>query len=75
MVCLPEIFNVVSIETHKDHRGKGYATELTSGLVAKCLEFTNNVCLTVFADNLSALRVYEKIGFSIEEERMWIDCD
>ncbi len=74
MVCLPEIFNIVSIETHKDHRGKGHATELTSGLVEKCLEFTNDVCLTVFADNAPALRVYEKLGFRIKEDRMWVDC-
>lgn len=74
MVCLPEIFNIVSIETHRDHRGKGLATELTSALVAKCLEFTNDVCLTVFADNEPALRVYEKLGFRITEDRTWIDC-
>lgn len=74
MVCLPEIFNIVSIETHKDHRGKGHATELTSALVAKCLELTNDVCLTVFADNQPALRVYEKLGFRIREDRMWMNC-
>lgn len=74
MVCLPEIFNIVSIETHKDHRGRGHGTELTSALVAKCLEHTNDVCLTVFADNQPALRVYEKLGFRIKEDRMWADC-
>lgn len=74
MVCLPEIFNVVSIETHKDHRGKGYGTELTSALVAKCLEHTDNVCLTVFADNEPALKLYKNLGFRITEDRTWIDC-
>lgn len=74
MVCLPEIFNIVSIETHSDHRGKGHATELTSSLVAKCLEHSNDVCLTVFADNQPALRVYEKLGFQIRENRAWINC-
>jgi ribosomal protein S18 acetylase RimI-like enzyme len=74
MVCLPEIFNIVSIETHKDHRGKGYGTELTSGLVAECLRHTGEVCLTVFADNQPALRVYEKLGFRIKEDRMWANC-
>lgn len=74
MVCLPEIFNVVSIETHKDHRGKGHGTELTSALVAKCLEHTNDVCLTVFADNEPALKLYRNLGFQIAEDRTWIDC-
>lgn len=74
MVCLPEVFNIVSIETHKDHRGKGYATELTSSLVAECLKHTDKVCLTVFTDNEPALKLYRKLGFEVREERTWIDC-
>lgn len=75
MVCLPEVYNLVSIETHTNHRGQGYGTELTSALVEKCFEFTNTVCLTVFADNPPALKLYEKLGFKVTEDRMWVDCD
>lgn len=73
MVNVPESWNLVSIETHKDFRGKGLATEITSMLVAQALEKTATVTCTVAQDNAAAIRCYQKVGFAKAEERVWID--
>lgn len=73
MVNIPESWNLVSIETHKDFRGRGLATELTSTLVDQALEKTSTVTCTVAQGNAAAIRCYEKVGFANAEERAWID--
>ena len=73
MVNIPESWNLVSIETHKDFRGKGLATEITSTLVDQALEKTSTVTCTVAQSNAAAIRCYEKVGFTKAEERAWID--
>jgi ribosomal protein S18 acetylase RimI-like enzyme len=73
MVNMPESWNLVSIETHKDFRGRGLATEITSTLAAQALEKTSTVTCTVAQDNLAAIRCYQKVGFENAEERAWID--
>jgi len=45
-------------------RRKGYATAITSTLVAKLFEQGfSPVILNVFADNVNAIRVYQRLGF------------
>lgn len=73
MVSIPEAWNLVSIETHKDFRGKGYATEVTSSLVDRALKETKTVTVTVVKDNVPAIRTYEKVGFRATEDRIWVD--
>lgn len=73
MVNVPEAWNLVSIETHKEFRGKGFATEITSALVARALEETNTVTVTVVVENAAAIRTYEKVGFKQAEGRIWAD--
>ena len=73
MVSVPEAWNLVSIQTHKDFRNKGYATEVTSALVERALQETETVTLTVVKDNAPAIRTYEKVGFKFAEDRIWID--
>lgn len=73
MVSVPEAWNLVSIETHKDFRGKGHATEVTSALVERALRDTETVTVTVMKDNEPALRTYGKIGFQHAEDRVWVD--
>lgn len=73
MVNVPESWNLVSIETHKDFRGKGLATEITSTLVTQALEKTSTVTCTVAQNNAAAIRCYEKVGFAKAEDRAWID--
>ena len=73
MVNIPESWNLVSIETHKDFRNRGLATEITSTLAARALENTQTVTCTVGHDNLPAIRCYQKVGFAKAEDRAWID--
>lgn len=73
MVSVPEAWNLVSIETHKDFRGKGYATEVTSALVERALKDTAAVTVTVVKDNVAAIKTYQKVGFQITEDRVWVD--
>lgn len=73
MVSVPEAWNLVSIETHKDFRGKGYATEVTSALVERALKDTAVVTVTVVKDNAPAIRTYQKVGFQVAEDRIWVD--
>lgn len=74
MVSIPEAWNLVSIETRQDYRGKGLATEVTSSLVERALQETSVVTLTVVTDNTPALRLYGKLGFEAKQERLWADC-
>lgn len=73
MVEIPEVWVLVSIQTHPDFRGRGFGTEVTSALTARALEETVCVSLTVKKDNAPAIRVYEKLGYERKEDRVWID--
>ena len=73
-IAMPETWNLVSIATHKDFRGRGFATEVTSALVARGLEETKTVTVTVVSDNLPALKTYGKVGFIKSQDRIWADC-
>lgn len=52
-----------SIATAIDHRGEGLATLLTSRLCRELVDEHLLVCLNVKADNVPAIRCYEKLGF------------
>ncbi len=53
---------IVAVCTHKDYRGKGYATGLLSEMINILLQEKHSVCL--FYDNPDAGRIYTKIGFN-----------
>jgi len=57
-----------SIATHPDHRGRGLATALTSHLTAELVNEGKLICLNVKADNVPAIRCYEKLGFETIHE-------
>lgn len=52
----------------KDEWNKGYGTETMSLLLRHCFETLNlnRVFLHVYAENLRAIRAYEKAGFAVE---------
>jgi predicted GNAT family acetyltransferase len=75
MVRLPEIWVLVGIETASAERGRGYGTALTSFLTASALDEVDRVSLTVRKDNAAAIRVYEKLGYQVREDRVWIDVN
>jgi GNAT superfamily N-acetyltransferase len=61
---LPGFAEVSAVCTHPDARGRGYARALMSEVMADILSRGETPFLHVFADNYSAIRVYEGLGFS-----------
>jgi predicted GNAT family acetyltransferase len=53
-----------NITTHKDHRGKGLASAVTGTLCRKLVDEGLSVCLSVKAENASAIACYQKLGFT-----------
>ena len=60
-----DIAAVGNIVTHPDHRGHGHATTCVSHLVSELLERVDQIALNVAADNTSAIRCYEGVGFKV----------
>jgi len=55
---------VGNIFTHPDHRGRGYGTATTSGVVTALLQDSiRDVILNVSQGNTTATRIYERLGF------------
>ncbi len=52
-----------NITTDPRYRGRGFARRVTSGLCSELVREKKMVCLNVKADNLPAIRCYEKLGF------------
>jgi len=60
----PGFVEVSAVCTHPDARGRGYASALMSEVIAGILQQGETPFLHVFADNDSAIRVYEGLGFT-----------
>jgi RimJ/RimL family protein N-acetyltransferase len=54
-----------NITTHPDYRGKGYGRIVTARLCKSLLSDVDHIGLNVKADNVSAIRCYEKLGFEV----------
>ncbi len=54
---------ISAVVTHPDFTGRGYARQLVAHAVNKNLSDNNIPYLHVAADNLPAIRLYEKLGF------------
>lgn len=63
----PEAVYLEGIWTHPDYRSRGMATSCMAELVVRLLRQQQAVCLLVEADNPSAIRVYEEVGFVYRE--------
>jgi len=64
---------VGNVMTHVDHRGRGYATAVTSAVTAELLTFCGQVVLNVRTDNPPALAAYRHLGYQVHttfEERL-----
>lgn len=68
-----DAWNIVSIRTLPEYRGKGYASDVTSTLVELGLEHVRTVSLTVVKDNEATIACYSKLGFLPAGDRVWID--
>lgn len=61
---LENVGHVAPVYTSPKFRGKGHATSACSALVRELLSQRDRTILFVQEDNIPALRVYEKIGFT-----------
>lgn len=61
---LPGLVEISAVCTHPDARGRGYASALMSEVIAGILQRGETPFLHVFANNDSAIRVYEGLGFT-----------
>lgn len=67
-----EFVEIGNIGTLPDYQGKGLATQITSDMSRIGLEKSDKVYLCVFEDNLPAIRVYEKLGFTTVERYVFV---
>jgi RimJ/RimL family protein N-acetyltransferase len=72
-IQLPEIWMIGGVYTHTLHRNKGYATLAVSAITEEALNQSDAAALFVRADNVPAIRVYEKIGYRKIGEKIWVD--
>ena len=54
---------VGNVLTHVEHRGRGYATAVTSAVTAELLRYCDEAVLNVRADNPPAIQAYRKLGY------------
>lgn len=64
-MALPQFIEVSAVCTHPDARGKGYARALMSLVMDDIRLRGKTPFLHAFADNFSAIRVYENLGFTL----------
>ena len=60
---MPGLTEVSAVCTHPDHRGHGYATDLVLAMVTTIQQRGDVPFLHVAAENASAIKIYEKLGF------------
>jgi ribosomal protein S18 acetylase RimI-like enzyme len=56
---------VSAVCTHPDYRGRGYARELISKVAQGIVARGETLFLQAFADNVSAISLYESLGFTV----------
>ncbi len=54
-----------NITTHPECRGKGYGTTVTAKVCQSLLRDIDHIGLNVKADNISAIKCYERLGFEV----------
>lgn len=68
--------DIISIFTNKEHRGKGYATELFQKVKKYC---KNNSLKNIILDDVSGVNppsnLYYKLGFKINVNSKWVKWD
>jgi GNAT superfamily N-acetyltransferase len=54
-----------NITTHPDYRGRGYGKTVTARVCQSLLRDIEHIGLNVKADNISAIKCYERLGFEV----------
>ena len=63
-----DFVEVSSIVTHPDHTGKGYAKQLIAHTVNRIMDQHKTPYLHVLETNEAAIKLYEKLGFTIRRK-------
>lgn len=75
-IKIKDELDIISIFTNKEHRGKGYATELLNEVKKYC---KNNFLKNIILDDVSGVNppsnLYYKFGFKININSKWIKWD
>lgn len=65
---VPGMTEVSGVATHPDWRGQGFARALSAFVASEITRRGETPFLHAFADNASAIRLYESLGFAIRSE-------
>ncbi|MHC4596471.1 MAG: GNAT family N-acetyltransferase [Planctomycetota bacterium] len=60
-----QVATLGNIATHPKYRGKGYGTTVVAKVCKSLLCEIDHIGLNVKADNTSAIRCYERLGFQV----------
>jgi ribosomal protein S18 acetylase RimI-like enzyme len=60
---MPGYTEVSAVCTHPEHRGRGYASALVLAMITTIMQRGDVPFLHVATENVSAIKVYEKLGF------------
>lgn len=74
-VRTPWTWVVGGVETHPDHRRRGFARAVTSAVTREGLAATGRVGLWVASENEAAKTLYRGLGFRKLGESAWIDME
>ena len=70
---LPEVGEVIGVFTNPRYRGRGFGTMATSAATDDVLKHADGSNLYVGADNIPAIKVYEKLGYRQVDKWYWVD--
>ena len=72
-IQMPQVWMIGGVYTHPHYRNRGHATLAVSAITDEALGKSDAVALFARSDNYSAIRAYEKIGYTRIGERLWVD--
>ena len=73
-VTLPNLWMLGGIFTRPAHRGRGWGRALTATVTRAAMAAGVRPALAVREDNLSALRIYQRLGYETVDHRVWVDA-
>ena len=67
-IQMNDFIEVSAVVTHPNHTGKGYAKQLVTHTVNEIFKQNKIPYLHVIEDNIGAIQLYEKLGFTIRRK-------